>query len=328
MERILLVQGPDGADGLAEMRAAAGRLHGGGAPLVQVRTLVPAQVDGDVLGPGSAAGLVQALDDLQRVAGFEAILFRGTAVAGAVTGVIAARLAARLGAPLVTEAVDVRHDPAGLVVLRRTGDRQVPVRVTVGPGTPLVVVIRPGAFAPEPGALPPAPEPGPAPAPEPGPEMAEPTPLLPVPEPDPGAPARVARRTGDPGADIRDADILVSGGAGVAGSFAQLHRLAEALGGRVAASRRIVDMGTADRAIQVGQSGRTVSPRLYLALGIDGAGQHLEGLREIGSIIAVNTNRRAPICSIADVVVEGDAADFIDRLCRRLALDPAVSPGG
>jgi electron transfer flavoprotein alpha subunit len=129
----------------------------------------------------------------------------------------------------------------------------------------------------------------------------------------------VGRRSKDPPGDIRDAEILISGGGGVLGSFAELEKLASAMGGRVAASRRAVDVGVAARTIQVGQSGRTVSPTLYMALGIDGAGQHIEGLRNIESIISVNTNRHAPICSISDIVVEGDASEFIERLCRRIA---------
>lgn len=128
----------------------------------------------------------------------------------------------------------------------------------------------------------------------------------------------VGRRPKDPPGDIRDAEILISGGGGVAGSFDELQKLAAVMGGRVTASRRAVDLGVAARAIQVGQSGRTVSPRLYIALGIDGAGQHIEGLRNIESIISVNTNRHAPICSISDIVVEGDAREFIERLCRRI----------
>lgn len=118
--------------------------------------------------------------------------------------------------------------------------------------------------------------------------------------------------------DIRESDILVSGGGGVADDFGHLQLLADELNGMVSASRRIVDSGIAQRSIQVGQSGKTVSPRLYVALGIYGSLQHIEGLKNIENIISVNTNKDAPICSLSDIVVEGDAVEFIDKLVEKI----------
>lgn len=118
--------------------------------------------------------------------------------------------------------------------------------------------------------------------------------------------------------DIRKSDVLISGGGGVGRDFQRLNKLADALDGQIAASRSIVDKGIAPRGIQVGQSGKTVSPKLYLALGIFGAIQHVEGLRNVEHIIAVNTNSSAPICSLSDMVVEGDALEFVDRLTERI----------
>ncbi|SHE61154.1 electron transfer flavoprotein subunit alpha/FixB family protein [Alkalibacter saccharofermentans] len=118
--------------------------------------------------------------------------------------------------------------------------------------------------------------------------------------------------------DIRDSKILISGGAGVGGGFNLLQILADELGGTVSASRQIVDRGIANRHIQVGQSGKTVSPTLYMALGIFGAIQHVEGLKNVENIISVNTNRNAPICSISDIVVEGEAIEFINMLIARI----------
>lgn len=118
--------------------------------------------------------------------------------------------------------------------------------------------------------------------------------------------------------DIRESEILISGGGGVIKGFDRLELLAETLQGQVAASRRIVDKGIATRHIQVGQSGKTVSPKLYIALGIYGAIQHIEGLKNVESIISVNTNSNAPICSLSDIVVEGDALIFIDLLVERI----------
>jgi len=118
--------------------------------------------------------------------------------------------------------------------------------------------------------------------------------------------------------DIRDSEILISGGGGIIAHFNQLDRLAHVLNAQVSASRRVVDSGIAPRKIQVGQSGKTVSPRLYIALGIYGSLQHIEGLKNIEHLIAVNVNKDAPICSLADLVVEGDALEFIDRLTLRI----------
>ncbi len=118
--------------------------------------------------------------------------------------------------------------------------------------------------------------------------------------------------------DIRSSEILVSGGGGVKKQFPLLQHLADALNGDVSASRKLVDQGIAPRNIQVGQSGKIVSARLYIALGIDGAIQHVEGLRNVETIIAVNTNIHAPICSLSDIVVQGDAGEFIGKLLKKI----------
>jgi electron transfer flavoprotein alpha subunit len=118
--------------------------------------------------------------------------------------------------------------------------------------------------------------------------------------------------------DIRDSKVLVSGGGGASKNFKKLELLAKELNGQVAASRKIIDKGIAPRGIQVGQSGKTVSPKLYIALGINGSIQHIEGLKNVEHLISVNTNKNAPICSISDLVVEGDAFEFIDKLVEKI----------
>lgn len=118
--------------------------------------------------------------------------------------------------------------------------------------------------------------------------------------------------------DIRESEVLVAGGGGVSQGFEQLTELADLLGGQVAASRKIVDSGIAKRQIQVGQSGKTVSPKFYLALGIYGSIQHVEGLKNVKYMISVNTNRHAPICSLSDIVVEGDGNLFVKLLIERI----------
>jgi len=128
----------------------------------------------------------------------------------------------------------------------------------------------------------------------------------------------IESRKKTPAQDIRDSKILISGGGGVLDHFDHLQALADVLHAQVSASRRVVDSGVVHRKIQVGQSGKTVSPKLYIALGISGSVQHIEGLKNVETIIAVNTNKNAPICSLAALVVEGDAVDFIDKLITKI----------
>lgn len=118
--------------------------------------------------------------------------------------------------------------------------------------------------------------------------------------------------------DIRESEILISGGGGTARYFHKLKLLADELDAQVAASRKAVDSGIAPRSIQVGQSGKTVSPKLYMALGIKGSLQHMEGLKNVENIISVNTNSDAPICSLSDIVVEGDGEEFIEKLTDKI----------
>jgi len=118
--------------------------------------------------------------------------------------------------------------------------------------------------------------------------------------------------------DIRDSAVLVAGGGGAVRDFHLLRRLATALNGMVAASRKAVDMGAAPREIQIGQSGKTVSPRLYIAIGISGSSPHVAGIRNAEYVISVNQDRHAPICSISDIVVEGDGQAFVEGLLDRI----------
>lgn len=121
--------------------------------------------------------------------------------------------------------------------------------------------------------------------------------------------------------DIRKSEILISGGGGVMDNFSKLSVLADELNATVSASRRIVDSGIAPRSIQVGQSGKTVNPKLYIALGISGSLQHIEGIKNAEFIIAVNINKRAPICSLSNIVVEGDANEFIELLTKKIKME-------
>ena len=122
------------------------------------------------------------------------------------------------------------------------------------------------------------------------------------------------------GVDIAASEILVAGGRGLkkAENFTQLQRLAELLGGEVAASRAAVDAGWTGIPRQVGQTGKTVAPRIYLCFGISGAIQHLEGIRGADTIIAVNNDPNAPIFGVADLGIVGDALEIIPALIKEL----------
>ena len=129
------------------------------------------------------------------------------------------------------------------------------------------------------------------------------------------------------GVDITEADVLVAGGRGLGGpeNFALCEALAKALGGEVAATRAVVDAGWYPYAAQVGQTGKTVTPKLYVACGISGAIQHKVGMAGAGTIVAINKDANAPIFEYADLGVVGDLHQILPKLTELIAAPQGLS---
>ncbi len=123
------------------------------------------------------------------------------------------------------------------------------------------------------------------------------------------------------GVDLSKAEVIVSAGRGIGKpeNLVMIEALAKALGGEYGASRPVVDSGWAEHTRQVGSTGQTVAPKLYVACGISGAIQHLTGMKKSEFIVAINTDRDAPIGEVADVLVVADLKLFVPALTTRLA---------
>lgn len=128
----------------------------------------------------------------------------------------------------------------------------------------------------------------------------------------------ISRHIEPPKANIAAANIIVAGGYGVGSkeNFKLLRELADLLGGEIGASRAAVDAGFVEHEYQIGQTGVTVHPKLYIACGISGAVQHRAGMQESATIISINTDRNAPINNIADYVITGDVQSVVSKMIK------------
>jgi electron transfer flavoprotein alpha subunit len=238
---------------------------------------------------------VDVLEHVVRDGGFDTVLFGQSVLAADV----AAALAARLGGGLNWDLVDVRVDDGTLVGVRPAlGDS---VYVDVGwRAEPRLALFRAGSFDPVESG-------GEA-------EVVDATASL----QDFSTAATFAGHDTEEqaGPSIEDADVIVAGGRGLGGpeGFAQLEELAAALGGAVAATRAVVDAGWYPYPTQVGQTGKTVSPKLYIACGVSGAIQHKVGMQSSGTIVAINKDANAPIFEFCDIGVVGDLNQIVPKL--------------
>ncbi|HET7790769.1 MAG TPA: electron transfer flavoprotein subunit alpha/FixB family protein [Gemmatimonadales bacterium] len=251
------------------------------------------------LGAYAPEGYARAIADRVKAGGYAAVLFAASA-----TGKdLAPRVAAKLSVGLAADVTDVAAEGGAVIASRPVyaGKAILKVKLT---GQPALVSLRPNVFTP-------------VERPKAG---AAETAAVSV------APGRVTVKdvkaaTGS--LDVGEAPVVISGGRGLKepANFKLLEDLAKAFGGRAAvgASRAVVDAGWRPHADQVGQTGKTVSPTLYIAVGISGAIQHLAGMRTSKVIVAINKDKDAPIFKVADYGVVGDLFEIVPRLSEEIA---------
>jgi electron transfer flavoprotein alpha subunit len=240
---------------------------------------------------------VDVLAQVVEEGGYDTVLFANSVLAADV----ASGLAARLDAGLNWDLVDVELKDGELVGKRPA--LQDAVYVDVGwTGTPRLALFRAGSFDATPAG---------------GggdPEIADVSPQYAGHSTSVKLVGQDAEESSGP--SIEDADVIVAGGRGLGSpdNFTLAEELAKALGGAVGATRAVVDAGWYPYSAQIGQTGKTVSPKLYVALGISGAIQHKVGMQSSGTIVAINKDANAPIFEFSDLGVVGDVHEIVPKL--------------
>jgi len=217
---------------------------------------------------------------------------------------IAGRLAAKLDVPVISNGLDVGVDGGITVGSSIFGASQM-VGTRFEDARPAIALIRPKSFAAEPSG-------GGAPT------------IVPIELPiaDQHRAARVVERVVDKatGPKLEEAPVVISGGRGLGDpkNFALLEELASLVGGAVGASRAVVDAGWVPYAMQGGQTGKTVTPTVYIAVGISGAMQHTVGMKGAKNIVAINKDAEAPIFKLADLGIVGDGLKVVGQVIEEL----------
>lgn len=217
---------------------------------------------------------------------------------------VAGRLAARLGKTVLSNAIDLSFNGTARTQHEIFGGSQI-VSAEFSGQAPYIVIARPKSFAPEPAG-------GGSPA------------VTTVELPDVGRSAATitaSHTESKEGPQLGEAAIIVTGGRGLgsAENFAMIEAVAAPLNAATGATRAIVDAGWVTYAKQVGQTGKTVKPDVYIAAGVSGAMQHLVGMKDSKTIIAINKDPDAPIFEIADLGIVGDINNVLPKLAQALA---------